>query len=295
MGKLPDHGFGLLLLLPALVLVSLMVLYPLARNVHLSFYEKDLHSGLESRFAGWYNYQRLGHDSRFFTSFFNTVFFTGVSVSIELLLGLGFALVLNASFPARGAIRAMALIPWALPTAVMAMAWTWIYNDVYGVLNDVLLRLGIIDEGVAWLGTPSAARWAVIFADVWKTTPFVSIILLAGLQSIPADLCEAIRIDGAKAVQGFRLVTLPLLLPSMVVALLFRTVHAFGIFDLIYVLTGGGPGGATETVSVYVYYNLFRYLDFGYAAALVVATFLVLLLVAILTYLPMLKREVELG
>jgi len=196
------------------------------------------------------------------------------------------ALVLNQKFLGRGLVRTTAILPWALPTALIGLAWAWIFNDQFGVVNDILLRLGLIKTGINWLGDPTLAMMAVIFADVWKTTPFISILLLAGLQSISPDLYEAHSIDGATPWQNFTRITLPLLLPQILIALLFRFAQAFGIFDLIAVMTGGGPGGATEVVSLYIYSTVMRYLDFGYGAALVVVTFLLLILaVAIASFL----------
>jgi multiple sugar transport system permease protein len=196
---------------------------------------------------------------------------------------MGIALVLNQSFRGRGIVRTIAIIPWALPTAIMGLAWTWIFNDQFGVVNDLLQRLGLIQTGISWLGEPTLAMMALIIADVWKTTPFISIILLAGLQSIPQDLYEAHSMDGANPWQSFCQITLPLLMPQILIALLFRFAQAFGIFDLVQVMTGGGPAGATETVSIYIYSTVMRYLDFGYGAALVVVTFLLLILAVAIT------------
>jgi multiple sugar transport system permease protein len=165
----------------------------------------------------------------------------------------------------------------------MGLAWAWIFNDQYGVVNDLLQRLGLIQTGISWLGEPTLAMMALIIADVWKTTPFISIILLAGLQSIPQDLYEAHSMDGANPWQSFCQITLPLLMPQILIALLFRFAQAFGIFDLVQVMTGGGPAGATETVSIYIYSTVMRYLDFGYGAALVVVTFLLLILAVAIT------------
>ncbi|OGH59257.1 MAG: hypothetical protein A3G34_02960 [Candidatus Lindowbacteria bacterium RIFCSPLOWO2_12_FULL_62_27] len=199
-----------------------------------------------------------------------TLAFSLMSVALELALGLVFALLLNAPFRGRGWARAIVILPWALPTAVMAMSWRWILNDTYGVFNDVLLRLGLIDAPVAWLGRPETAFASIVLADVWKTTPFVTLILLAGLQSIPKDLYEALRIDGAGAWSRFRLITLPMLRPAIALALTFRLIQALGVFDLVWVLTGGGPAGRTYTVSLYIYDNLFRYQDPGYGAVITV-------------------------
>ncbi len=266
-----------MLVAPALVLLALVFIYPIVRAFWLSLFTQNLGTELQPVFAGLGNFGRMVGDGRFWQSFGNTTLFTVVSVAIEMVLGMGVALVLHQSFRGRGVVRAIALLPWALPTAVMALAWAWIFNDQYGVLNDLLMRLGLIQQPINWLGEPNLAMAALIAADVWKTTPFISIILLAGLQSISQDLYEAHAIDGATPWQSFRQITLPLLMPQLLIALLFRLAQAFGIFDLVQVMTGGGPAGATETVSLYIYSTIMRYLDFGYGAALVVATFLVLI------------------
>jgi multiple sugar transport system permease protein len=267
---------GWIMLFPALLVLGLVFIYPIARAFWLSWFTENLGTQLQPVFAGLGNYQRMLGDGRFWQSLGNTGIFTVISVFLELLLGLGVALVLNKSFWGRGVVRTVAIIPWALPTAVMGLAWAWIFNDQYGVVNDLLLRLGLIDTGINWLGTPTLAMIALIVADVWKTTPFISIILLAGLQSISEDLYEAHRLDGASPWQSFTQITLPLLMPQILIALLFRFAQSFGIFDLIQVMTGGGPAGSTETVSIYIYSTVMRYLDFGYGAALVVVTFLLL-------------------
>ncbi len=280
---------GWLLLLPALFILGLVFIYPIARAFYLSWFTENLGTQLQPVFAGIGNYQRILGDGRFWQSFYNTSIFTAASVVLELFLGLGVALVLNKSFSGRGIVRTIAIIPWALPTAVMGLAWAWIFNDQYGVVNDIMSRLGLIDTGINWLGTPSLAMVALVIADVWKTTPFISIILLAGLQSISPDLYEAHRMDGATPWQSFYQITLPLLMPQILIALLFRFAQSFGVFDLVQVMTGGGPAGTTETVSIYIYSTIMRYLDFGYGAALVVVTFLLLIAAVGITSL-MLKK-----
>jgi multiple sugar transport system permease protein len=259
--------------------------YPILRAFWLSLFTQNLGTQLQLNFSGLENYGRMIGDGRFWQSMGNTTVFTVGSVLLELIIGMGVALVLNQSFRGRGVVRTIALLPWALPTALMGLAWAWIFNDQYGIVNDILLRLGLIETGISWLGDPTLAMIAVILADVWKTTPFIALLLLAGLQSISSDLYEAHSIDGATAWQSFWKITVPLLLPQIVIALLFRFAQAFGIFDLIQVMTGGGPAGATETVSLYIYGTVMRYLDFGYGAALVVVTFLLLVAaVAIAAY-----------
>ena len=273
-------------LLPALLLLLFVFGYPIVRAFWLSFFTENLGTKLQPVFSGLDNYVRMMGDGRFWQSFWTTTVFTVITVLLELLLGLGIALVLNQRFFGRGVVRTITILPWALPTALIGLAWGWIFNDQFGVVNDILLRLGLIGNGINWLGEPTLAMIAVIIADIWKTTPFISILLLAGLQSISPDLYEAHAIDGATPWQSFYQVTLPLLMPQVLIAMLFRFAQAFGVFDLIAVMTGGGPGGATEVVSLYIYSTVMRYLDFGYGATLVVCTFTLLIVtVAIASFL----------
>jgi multiple sugar transport system permease protein len=268
-----------MLTIPAVLVLLLVYAYPIFRAFFQSFTTENLSTNLEPAFTGFSNYTRMAQDGRFWSSLWNTTIFTFFSMLFELLLGLGIALTLNQAFRGRGWVRTIAILPWALPTALIALAWRWIFNDEFGVWNDMLTRIGLISDPVSWLGDPNWAMVAVIAADVWKTTSFVAILLLAGLQSIPEDLYEAHQIDGATPLQSFRQITLPLIMPQILIAMLFRFAQAFGIFDLIQVMTGGGPGGATEMVSLYIYATVMRYLDFGYGAALVVVTFLILIAV----------------
>ena len=281
-----EQNTAWIMLLPALLLLLLVFAYPIARAFWLSLFTQNLGTKLQAEFSGLDNYFRMAGDGRFWQSFLTTSIFTTTSVVLELLLGMGIAIVLNQRFLGRSLVRTSAILPWALPTALIGLAWAWIFNDQFGVANDLLLRLGLIKTGINWLGEPNLARIAVIFADVWKTTPFISILLLAGLQSISPDLYEAHAIDGATPGQSFRQITLPLLMPQILIASLFRFAQAFGVVHLIAVMTNGGPGGATEVVSLYIYSTVMRYLDFGYGAALVVITFLLLVvMVAIASFL----------
>jgi multiple sugar transport system permease protein len=272
-----------LFLLPAALLVAAVVAIPLLRVVALSFERVDLAGGTVATWAGLSAYGRLWTDGRWWTALGNTAVFTAASTLLDLLLGVAIALALDRRFRGRGFLRAAVMLPWALPTSVMALAWAWIFNDSFGVANDLLLRLGLVHQPVAWLGGPRTAMAAMIAADVWKTTPFVALIVLAGLQGIPQQVLEAARIDGLGGWARLRRIVLPLLVPSILVAAAFRAVQAWGAFDIVYVMTGGGPGGATETVSLYAYRNYFRYLDFGYGSAIATqATLLAALLAWIL-------------
>ncbi|WP_250124696.1 sugar ABC transporter permease [Chroococcidiopsis sp. CCMEE 29] len=288
-----EQRTGWILMLPALLLLLFVFAYPIARAFWLSFFTRNLGTELQPVFTGLDNYARMVGDGRFWQSFSTTIVFTTASVVSELLLGLAIALVLNQRIFARGLVRTSAILPWALPTALIGLAWAWIFNDQFGVVNDILRRLGLIGTGINWLGEPTLAMIALVFADIWKTTPFISILLLAGLQSISPDLYEAHAIDGATPWQSFRQITLPLLLPQILIAVLFRFAQAFGIFDLIQVMTGGGPGGATEVVSLYIYSTVMRYLDFGYGAALVVVTFLLLVAVVAIASLLLNKSRAK--
>ncbi len=269
---------GLWLVLPAVLVLLLVYAYPIGRAFVLSFFTENLSTNLEAVPTGFNNYVRMFLDSRFWNSIWSTTIFTAVSLALELVLGMSFALVLDQSFRGRGPVRTIAILPWALPTALIALAWRWIFNGEFGVWNDMLINwFHIIDEPVNWLGHPVWAMVSAIAADVWKTTSFVAILLLAGLQSIPQELYEAHEVDGATPWQSFTQITIPLVMPQIIIAMLFRFAQAFGIFDLLIVMTGGGPGGATEMVSLYIYDTIMRYLDFGYGAALVVVTFLILI------------------
>ena len=225
------------------------------------------------RFAGLGNYRELLSDPGFRQAFRFTLLFIFVSVPLELLLGLAFAVLLDFNTPFRGISRACVLIPWAVPAAVSARTWQLIFNFSYGLATFVFLKLGLAGDSVNWLGGSLSAFSAVVAADVWKTTPFVAIILLAGMQAIPRELYAQARVDRASAAQIFFRVTLPLIRPVIIVALLFRTIDALRVFDLVYVLTGGGPGGATTSLSLYAY-KYFLNGDFGYGSSISVVVFL---------------------
>lgn len=229
---------------------------------------------LPKEFVGTGNYRALLSDPGFRQALRFTCLFTLVSVPLELLLGMAFALLLARPSPARGILRACVLVPWAIPAAVSGRVFELIYNYQYGLANFLAGTLGLADRPVNWLGTPFAAFAALVTADAWKTTPFVAIILLAGLSAIPDELYLQAEIDRAGFLRRFSRVTLPLLSPVLVVALLFRTIDALRVFDLVFVLTGGGPGGSTTSLSLYGY-RYFLGGDFGYGSAVSVILFLI--------------------
>lgn len=230
-----------LLLSPVLLLLALVVAVPALRVLLLGFTRTELSDGVVTSWTGLATHARTLGDGRFLSALRNTALFTFLSVLLEVTLGTALALLLDRSFRGRGALRAVVLVPWALPTSVMALAWAWIFHDTFGMANDLLLRLGLIEAPVAWLAQPGTAMAALVVADAWKTTPFVALILLAGLQGIPREVIEAARVDGAGAFARFRRITLPLLVPSLVVATLFRSIQAWGAFDVVWVMTGAAP------------------------------------------------------
>jgi multiple sugar transport system permease protein len=270
---------------PALALLFFVTVYPIMYVFYLSLNRKLLIFDI-SRFVGLENYLFLLKDDRFWNAFINTTYFTLVSVSLEVLLGLSVAVLLDRSLKIKGLLRAVVLIPWAIPTVVSAKMWEWIYNADFGILNY------LIGSKVNWLGSPFLAINAAVFMDVWKTTPFVAILLMAGLKVIPQELYQAARIDGAGRWTIFRKITLPLLKPVILIVLIFRTLDAFRVFDAIYVLTGGGPANTTETLSIYAYKVLFQTLQFGYGSALSVIVFLCVACMSLI-YIRVLSRGMK--
>jgi multiple sugar transport system permease protein len=266
---------------PAMATIFLIAVVPLAQTIMDSLFQISLRFENARRpFVGLDNYGAVLGDE----SWFNALRVTGVvaaaSVAVELVLGMLIALLINRSFRGRGIVRASVLVPWALTTVVSAKMWAWIYDGRYGVANDLLMKLGLIDQPIIFLVRPELTIWALIAAEIWKTTPFMALLLLAGLQLVPHELYEAAALDGASRWQAFWRVTLPLLRPTILVALLFRTIDAVRMFDLPRVLTNGGPGKSTETVVIYAYNTFFTSLNFGYGSTLAVMIFLIVVLVS---------------
>ena len=267
---------------PALLVTGLFALYPVLDSFWLSLHH--IFIGIPSLgrpFAGLENYGTLVTDPTARQAFLVTLSYVLLSTLLELLCGLGIALVIHERFRGRGLVRAVILIPWAIPTVVASQLWRYIINDRYGFAN-LLLFGGRIAEYVPWLAYPGFAFGAVVLADVWKTSSFAALLILAGLQVIPDDLYEAATVDGAGLWQRFRYITLPLLKPALLLALLFRTMDAFRVFDLVFVMTQGGPGDATKVLQFYGYQTLFTEGRLGYGSAVSVAVFLAILSISLL-------------
>ena len=276
-----DGRLGLLLAAPAILTILLIAVIPLAGTIWDSLFRLSLRFENAPRpFIGLENYWSALSDDAWYNALQITGLVAGVSVTVELVLGMIIALLVNRSFRGRGIVRASVLVPWALTTVVSAKMWSWIYDGRYGVANDLLMRLHLIDTPIIFLVRPEVTIWAMVAAEIWKTTPFMALLLLAGLQLIPQELYEATALDGASPWQTFWRVTLPILKPTILVALLFRTIDAVRMFDLPRVLTNGGPGKSTETVVLYTYNTMFTSLNFGYGSTLAVMTFLIVMFVS---------------
>jgi multiple sugar transport system permease protein len=277
-----EARFAAVLVAPAILAIVLVAFYPLGHALWLSLWKINLRfANTPWVFVGLSNYiDAITDDPRWLNALRVTLTITVTSLLAEFLLGLVFALVMNQRFQGRALVRASILIPWSLTTVVSARMWQVIYHASYGVFNRILVDLGIIETYKPWIISPIFTVWAMIGADVWKTTPFVALLLTAGMQLIPSELYEAAAIDGANAWDRFWKITLPLLRPTMLVALLFRMIDVFRMLDLPFVLTGGGPGQATETLSLYTYRVIFTDLKFGGGSALAVITFVIILFTA---------------
>jgi ABC-type sugar transport system permease subunit len=263
-----DALVGLLLVLPALLLILAIALQPIISTLYFSLFELQRGVGAHGLFVGLGNYADLLSDPVFWETIGRTLYFTVVSVGVELVLGLALAELIHSHPPGWKFLRASLIIPWAVPTIVNGTMWRWIYNADYGALNGLLVQLGIIQKYIPWLTMPNVAMNLVIVADVWHSVPFIALILQAALATLPVDLDEAAKVDGATGIQRFLLVRLPLLRAAILVALIIRTVEAFRAFDIIYVITNGGPAFGTVTISFLTYLETFSYGHVGRGAAL---------------------------
>ncbi|HUU46996.1 MAG TPA: sugar ABC transporter permease [Acidobacteriota bacterium] len=268
-----NRTLGYSMLAPALIVIGVFILYPIVGAFVTSFFADTPFA--PRRFVGLGNFARLTGDDPAIGSVGFTLLFVAVSTTLEILLGLLMALVMHHTWRGRGWIRAAVLIPWAIPTVVTAVMWKFMFNDQYGFFN-LLWHGNAIEYYTAWLADPGSARLAIIMADVWKTSSFAALIILAGLQTIPRELYDAARVDGAGAFRRFRAITLPLLRPAIVLALLFRVIDAFRVFDLVYVMTQGAPGNSTSVLQFYGYQKMFPEQQFGYGSAISVVVFLMI-------------------
>jgi ABC-type sugar transport system permease subunit len=277
------------MLLPAGLAVFGVVVYPVLRTLLISFFKVDSALAVDTPFVGLHNYVAVLSDPDFWSAIGRTLYFTLVSTGLELVLGLALAGLLAAEMRFRWLFRTIVVIPWAVPTIVNAAMWKGIFNAQYGALNGVLTQLGLLGSYKAWLGDPVLALNAVVVADVWKTTPLVAFFLLAGLSGIPKDVYEAAKLDRASRTRTFLSITLPLLVPSIAIVLVLRTVEAFKVFDIIYGMTRGGPANGTQTIAYYAYTTAFSDQDYGVGSAI---SYLIVLVILVLSaiYLRMLRR-----
>ena len=246
-----ERWLAMLLLLPTLALLALFIAYPFVEGVRLSV--TDTKVGVPGKFVGLQNFEEIWSDSIFHVAVWNTCFYTAVATVFKLALGLWLALLLNRHFKGKALARAFILLPFIIPTVLSTLAWKWMFDPTFSVINWLLFRLGLIHERINWLGDPNLALISVIVVNVWRGVPFYAISLLAGLQTISPELHEAAAIDGARAWQRFWHVTWPLLLPVTLVIVLFSVIQTFADFQLVYVLTGGGPANATQLFATYAY------------------------------------------
>tara|TARA_B100001778_G_scaffold328905_1_gene329042 strand:+ start:311 stop:1255 length:945 start_codon:yes stop_codon:yes gene_type:complete len=278
-------------LAPMLAVLAVVAVYPLVRTIYFGFTDASIDFPEQAEWIGFRNYLEyldfgdgtgeyygLLADPDWWRAVWNTLRFTFFSVLFETIFGMVIALVLNTHFPGRALVRAAVLIPWAIPTIVSAKMWAWMMHDQFGILNDILMKLHIIAEPVAWTANPDTALLAVLIVDIWKTTPFMALLILAGLQMVPKDMYEAAKLDGIHPVRVFRKVTLPLIMPAVLVAIVFRALDALRVFDIVYVLTPNNPN--TATMSVFARENLFDFDQFAYGSA---ASTLLFLIIALLT------------
>ncbi|ASJ63054.1 carbohydrate ABC transporter permease [Sinorhizobium meliloti] len=277
-----------LLMLPLLVVMTAVIGWPLVDTVRLSFTDAKL-VGTEGGFVGTANYIKMLGGSNFQRALVTTTWFAVISVAAEMVLGVLAALLLNQQFRGRAALRALMILPWALPTVVNATLWRLIYNPEYGALNAALTQLGLLDSYRSWLGEPGTALAALIVADCWKNFPLVALIALAALQAVPRDITAASLVDGAGPFNRFRFVIMPYLAGPLLVALVLRTIEAFKVFDIIWVMTRGGPANSTRTLSILVYQEAFSFQRAGSGASLaLIVTLLVTILAA--AYAALLRK-----
>ena len=285
----PESWVAAAFVAPAALIIVLIVLVPLARALWMSLFDIQLTRPGVEPFVGLGNYIDQLASGKFWGSVGRALLFTVASTALELLFGLALALLMDQPLRGRWLLRTIIILPWALPTIVNALMWRWIDNAEYGSLNALLTQTGIIGHYQAWLSNSDTAMWMVVVADVWKLTPLVAILLLAGLQSVDREVVEVARVDGASSWQTFRLILLPLITPVILIVLVLRTMEAFKVFDIIWIMTHGGPANSTQSVAIYAYQTAYQGFDFGRGAALGYLIALVIMVLAAF-YLRLLGR-----
>jgi multiple sugar transport system permease protein len=261
--------FGLLLIAPSFLIILGLMIYPLAYSLGISFYNLHITAPwLGTTFVGFKNYIKVITDPDMHAALAHTLILAGIGIGLGIPLSLFFAVILNKKFPLRGLVRGVLIIPWVIPGSVQGLLWSRILDSHYGALNGILIQLGIISHPETWLLNPSRALFFIAFASLWGAVPMMTLLYLAGLQSIPVELSDACHVDGANWWGYMRYIVVPLLLPITLINLVLRTIDAFTMFDLVYVLTGGGPAGATQVTGYYLYEAAFTKMNYGYASAL---------------------------
>ncbi len=288
-----ERSLGWLMSLPALLAILGIILIPMIQSVAQSFQRLDLARPASNGFIGFVNYANLLKDARYTHSLFATFRFSVISVIFELILGVSIAIVLNKKFIGRGFVRGLMILPWAMPSIVNAAMWKWIYNADYGALNALMSQLGIIDQYQVWLSDPFWATALIILANVWKETPFTVIMLLAALQTIPEEVYEAAKVDGSTSWWTFIKITIPLIAPTLMIVSILQFLWGFQTFELVTIVTGGGPFSSTELVAVRIYQTTFRSLRFGYGSAMAYFTSLFILIPLIVYARSAYKKMVD--
>ena len=288
-----ERSLGWLMSLPALLAILGIILIPMIQSVAQSFQRLDLARPASNGFIGFANYANLLKDARYTHSLFATFRFSVISVIFELILGVSIAIVLNKKFIGRGFVRGLMILPWAMPSIVNAAMWKWIYNADYGALNALMSQLGIIDQYQVWLSDPFWATALIILANVWKETPFTVIMLLAALQTIPEEVYEAAKVDGSTSWWTFIKITIPLIAPTLMIVSILQFLWGFQTFELVTIVTGGGPFSSTELVAVRIYQTTFRSLRFGYGSAMAYFTSLFILIPLIVYARSAYKKMVD--
>lgn len=283
---------GYLFILPTMFLFITLAIYPVIKTLYLSFFEYRLQFGEVKTFIGIKNFIKMFTTERFYTSFRFTMLFTVLTVTVEVGLGLLFAQFMNMNFKGKMLLRIVVLIPWAIPTIVSGFIWRFMVNDQYGVINQILQNMGLIEKFIPWLSQSTTASTVLIFADIWKTAPYVSLLVLAGLQNINDSLLEAAAIDGAGKLKTYWYITLPALQPVLATATLFRLIQSFKVYTIIVALTNGGPANSTESLTLYTLRTYFDAGNYGYGSALASFTFVITVIIALM-FLRVIQNKIN--